>query len=439
MRRSLRVLAVGMTMALGTPAWSVAETSTDYAVAVARRQIQRRPFDATGYHRLGDAYVRKARETGDAAYWQRAEQALVRALELAPDLAGAARHLAYVFYSRHEFGQAVDQAKRAIALDPEDGHALGILGDAQLETGDYAGAEATYARMMARGADLYALSRRAGLRVIRGDPGGAIADLTAAIAEGQASGLPREAIAWVQWQLGTEQASLGRLREAEAAFEASLVTYPGYFRALAGLASVRAAQRRDREAAALYRQALAVVPLPEYAAALGDVLTRAGDTEDAQRQYALVEHIGRLSALNRQLYNRELAVFYTDHDVKVAEALALAEEELRVRRDVYAWDLLAWALHRNGRHREARHAMRRALAEGTQDARLFFHAGLIETALGDPAAARAFLERALAINPHFHVSHADEAARVLGRLRTERGPDGSAGALAHEGAGVDVH
>ena len=42
-----------------------------------------------------------------------------------------------------------------------------------------------------------------------------------------------------------------------------------------------------------------------------------GRSDDAKKQYALVEYIGRLSALNQVLYNRELAYFYADHDVNL--------------------------------------------------------------------------------------------------------------------------
>ena len=81
---------------------------------------------------------------------------------------------------------------------------------------------------------------------------------------------------------------------------------------------MRAAQQRYPEAVDLYRKAIAIVPLPDYAAALGDVYTKLGRPEDAQKQYDLVEYIGYLNTLNKVLYNRELAYFYADHDRKLA-------------------------------------------------------------------------------------------------------------------------
>jgi tetratricopeptide (TPR) repeat protein len=400
--------------ALGPAVAEGGETPADARVRDAQLLMRRHPLDARALHQLGDAYVQKARETGDAKYFTLAEQALRRALAIAPESSGATRHLAYVLYSRHAFQEAAAEAEKAIALDPTDSHALGILGDAQLEVGQYSEAERTYRRMVALDQNLYALSRRAGLRSVRGDVEGAVVDLERAIDDGKATGRPAESVAWAEWQLANEHWNVGRLDAAEAGYQAALVTYPGYHRALAGLAHVRTAQGRSAEAVALYRQAIDVVPQPDYVAALGDLLHKIGRHEEARRQYELVEYIGRLSALNQALYNRELASFYLDHDTKLDAALALARRELDVRRDVYAHDLLAWALYKNGQPEEAREAMAHALRLGTRDARLFYHAGMIERTLGNVGAAARYLRLALDTNPHFHTLQADEARRVLG-------------------------
>jgi tetratricopeptide (TPR) repeat protein len=400
-------------------------TAADNHIGYYQRILQRNPRDARTYHRLGDALIRKARESGDVSYFERAEEALRRSLELAPANAGAWRHLAYAAYSRHEFDPATVHARKALELDPRDGHAWGVLGDALLETGRYVEAENAYRRMMEIEVDLHALSRRAGLRSMRGDTAGAVADLERAVAEGRAAGRPAESVAWALAQLAAEHFAVGQLDRAGARYLEALQAYPGYHRGLAGLAQVRAAQNRDEEAIRLYTRSIAVVPLPEYAAALGDVLARRGRGEEARRQYDLVEYIGHLSAVNKTLYNRELAYFYADHDRKLETALDLARGELGVRRDVYAYDVLAWALLKNGRAGEARTAITEALKLGTRDAKLFFHAGLIHAALGEDEQAREYLTRALATNPRFHVLHAQLAARTLASL--ERPALGEAG------------
>ena len=73
--------------------------------------------------------------------------------------------------------------------------------------------------------------------------------------------------------------------------------------------------------------------------------------------------------------------------------------ELRTRHDIYGYDLLAWALHAQGRDVEAKAAMARALAQGTKDAQLFHHAGVIERALGNAGAADQLFARMRALEP----------------------------------------
>jgi tetratricopeptide (TPR) repeat protein len=397
-------------------------SSTDNHIAYYERLLSRNARNARAYYGLGDALIRKARETGDPVYFNRAEEALRRSLEIAPRNAGVVRHLAYVFYSRHEFHQAATYANKAIEIDSTDGDAYGILGDAFLEVGQYDKAREAYQKMMQLGQNLYSHGRLAGLKSIRGDNRGAIADLEQAIQSGKAADNPKESIAWAEWQLGSDHLALGNLKEAEAYYLQALQSYPNYYRALAGLAHIRAVQKRYEEAIDLYRQAIAIIPSPEYAAALGDLYMKIGRTDDAKKQYALVEYIGYLNALNKVLYNRELASFYADHDIKLKEGLKLARRELEYRRDIYAYDLLAWSLHKNGKPEEALSAMSEALKFGTKDAKLFFHAAMIYHRIGEAEKAKEYLRRALSTNPHFHIFYAEMAERTLKELEGRPGP-----------------
>src|SRR5205085_5658062 len=127
----------------------------------------------------------------------------------------------------------------------------------------------------------------------------------------------------------------------------------------------------------------------------------AGREREAQAQYTLVEQIARLSALNGTLYNRQLALFYADHDQAPAAAYEQATREYQARHDIYGADAVAWTALKAGKLAEAQAAMKEALKLGTRDAKLFYHAGLIARATGDRAAAHDYLQRALALNPQF--------------------------------------
>jgi len=434
---SVAPMALPRSAAVGPTAAAAEELSADRAVQAGQRRVSRYPASAGAHYRLGDAYVLKSRESGDPAYLELAERALRRALELAPSHAGAIRHIAFVHSARHEFAEAEHEARRALALDPADGDAWGVLGDALLELGRYVEAGEAYRAMAARGGGLPALARLSGLKSLMGDPAGAIADLERAVEAGLASGQPRESVAWARCQLGQDRFGQGDLAGAERDLVTALDVLPGYHRAVAGLAQVRAAQGRDGEAVDLYRRALATIPLPEYAASLGDVYTRMGRADAARRQYKLVEYVARLEAARPALYNRELVYFYADHGIQLDRALALAERELAARGGIGAHDALAWALLQLDRPAEARAAMERALALGTRDARLFFHAGMIHRRLGEAAEAREYLTRALETNPHFHPLQAETARRALAELDAEA-PHAAVRAAGVPGAAAEV-
>jgi tetratricopeptide (TPR) repeat protein len=413
--KKIGFLIAAITVFLTMPL-SAERMATDNHITYYQRLLQRNPVNSRAYFGLGDALIRKARETGDPSYFNRAEEALKKSLEINPNNAGAMRHLAYVFYSRHEFEPAAIHATKAIELDSTDGDSYGILGDALMETGEYEKSDNAYQKMMQLEESLYSYARRAGLKSIRGDDGGATADLERAVAAGKAAKQPAESIAWAEWQLANDHFTLGKLEKAEAFHRQSLATYPNYYRALAGTAQVRAAQKRYDDAIDLYRKAIAILPMPEYIAALGDVYSKIGRLDEARKQYELVEYIGKLNALNKALYNRELAYFYADHDIKLEQGLELAQRELDYRRDIYAYDVVAWNLFKNGKVEEAREAVSQALKLGTHDAKLHYHAGMIYQRVGEKEKAREHLRRALSINPHFHVFFADNAKRTLAEL-----------------------
>jgi tetratricopeptide (TPR) repeat protein len=420
-----RCILAGAALAVlaASAAAAAQERATDQIVRFLQSRIAADPDDPLAHNRLAAAYIRKARESGDLTYYALAEQAAQRGAALVssgPAAATANTLLATVHVARHEFRQALSRARTALDLNPSDAGPQAVAGDALLELGDYDEAARAYARLASLTGPRHPASRLAWLKFLQGDPAGAVAGMRDAVARATAASPGGEPAAWTRVQLGELLFHTGDLAGAEAAYRDALVAMPGYHAAIAGAARVAAARGRLGEAAEHYRKALDVVPLPEYAAALGDVYTRLGRAPEARKQYALVEYIGRLSALNKTVYNRELALFLADHDLRLPEALELARKELEARRDIYTYDVLAWTLYKNGQAREAQAAMTEALRLGTQDARLLFHAGMIHRALGEHEAARTALARALALNPRFHVLHAAVAAGVLAELKAGR-------------------
>ena len=101
---------------------------------------------------------------------------------------------------------------------------------------------------------------------------------------------------------------------------------------------------------------------------------------------------------------------------QVAVGRPFAERDLDNRQDIYAYDTLAWARYHAGDLHGAAQASEKALALGTKDPHLLYHAGMIAAATGNTDQARQLLSEALTINPNFDVLQAPRASETLRQL-----------------------
>jgi tetratricopeptide (TPR) repeat protein len=374
------------------------------------RRVHQDPQDVQSLVLLGLAYQQRARETGDASYYPRSAVALTRATRLDPHNALAVTGLAALAASRHRFGDARQLAMRARRLAPDSAGPLGVLGDALLELGRYRAAFAVFDSMAALKPNLASDTRVSYARELLGERKGAIAAMRRAVEAGEGTVEP---LAWTLVQLGNLYFDNGKLAAASRGYREALARFPGYVHAEAALARVAAARGRYSEAIARYRRAVEVLPLPQYEGALGDVLKLAGRPAEAREAFGAVAAIQRLLAANGVRTELETALFDLDHGRDFPDALARARRAYSVRKSIEGDDVLAWALYRNGLCAEARGHSVRALRLGTRDALKIFHRAMIERCLGHEDAGRAYLRRALAINPHFSLLYVPVAERLL--------------------------
>jgi tetratricopeptide (TPR) repeat protein len=379
-------------------------------VAELEQRVAESPHDAQGLMLLGLAYQQRARETGDASYYPRSEEALRRSLAIAPRDYLAITGLAALAASRHRFEDARGLAGRAVRLSPTSAEAYGVLGDSLVELGRYRQAFARFDEMVSRKPTLASYARVSYARELIGRPHAAIAAMKLAVEAGAGTGEPA---AWALVQLGNLYFETGRLAAAAHSYREALVRFPGYVHAQAALGKVAAARGDYGAAVRRYRGAVAKLPLPQYEGALGDVLRLQHRPEAAAHAYAVVDATQRILRANGVRTELETALFDLDHGRPVGDALARAREAYRERKSIDGDDVLAWALYKNGRCDEALAHSRRALRLGTRDALKIFHRGMIELCLDHQAGARASFGRALAINPSFSLLYAPVARKEL--------------------------
>lgn len=389
----------------------------DHALKAWTRNLEKNSRDFLSATSIATLYEARGRLTGDIGDYGRARTAVDQALAVVPEYAAAQVLQARLLQTLHDFPAALMATEAILRKDPAVLQALATKGDALLDLGDVQGAAAAFASLETQAPGSAVTARLSRLAFINGDTRSAMSLAQRAWDEANAGGETGPSLGWYAYLAGMTAINTGSPDEALGWFRKARSVWPNSYLAIAGEARAQAALGQTDAAIASYQQAIAIAPQPDALTSLGDLYALSGDDKLAAEQYATVEAIGHLAAINQEVYNRQLVLFSVNHDRDLADALALAEQELEVRKDVYGYDAEAWALLANGRAADADAAMARALAFGTRDAMLLYHAGEIALAVGDSAGARDLLGQALAIRGALDPLSASRAAASLEALR----------------------
>jgi tetratricopeptide (TPR) repeat protein len=361
------------------------DSRIDKEISRLQQQVRSGRNFQLGLEQLGWAFVAKARESFDPGFYKLAEQCARCIEKRKPQSQEAMLLRAHVLQNLHRFKESETLARRLVQ---QRGLSFdyGLLGDALMEQGKLGDAVEAYQQMMNLKPDLRAYARAAHMRWLKGDLAGAIDAMELAV--GAASPLDAESAAWVNTRLAAYLFQAGKFNEAEQRCAFALSLQSNYAPTLLLKGKIRLAQNRLSEAVNALQDAAKLNPLPEYQWTLAEVLRAAGRENEAFAVETQLRHHGTSGD------PRTLALFLATRRESPATALQLARAELDSRSDVFTHDALAWSLAAAGSVAEAQAEMQRALAEGTQDARLFFHAGVIASAAGKAADSERWFRKA---------------------------------------------
>lgn len=359
----------------------------DEQIRQVQQWIKQAPNPRPNLEQLGWKFVEKARQSYDPGFYKLAEQCAA-CLENYPPLSNEPVRLknadalllrGHILHNLHRFKEAETlarslSAERGLSFD----HAL--LGDVLLEQGRFDEAAVAYQKMMDLKPGLQAYLRAAQLRWLKGDSEGAIEMALRAVR----AAAPQEPTdnAWALTRLAFYDLHAGLVPQADAACAAALRVAPQDAAALLLQGRVRLAQGQAAAAVASLQQAAQLNPLPEYQWTLAEALRAAQRPAEAAQVETALKAKGALED------PRTLALYLATRGEDLPQALRLAEAELAVRRDPHTLDALAWAQARAGRPTEAWATLQQALAAGTPDARLAFHAAVIAQQVNQPREAQ---------------------------------------------------
>jgi len=247
------------------------------------------------------------------------------------------------------------------------------------------------------------------MRWLKGYLDGAIEVMRMAITSGNPS--DAEATAWAYTRLGIYELQAGDTEIATKSAKVAFQFAQNYAAALLLRGRILLAQGKVEVAIESLQRAADLTQLPEYEWTLADSLREAGKPQAAEEVESRLIRDGAMDD------PRTFSLYLATRGQQVQQALRLARDELNTRADVFTIDALAWALNANGRVPEALEYSRKALSEGTQDARLIYHAGCIALAAGDDDEAERSFALSSRIKQMLTPSERDDLEKELAVLR----------------------
>ncbi|HEY4304394.1 MAG TPA: tetratricopeptide repeat protein [Gemmatimonadaceae bacterium] len=351
-----------------------------------KARADRDPTGAADLAHLGALYLERARDTGDPRDALLAEQVARRSMRnREPHNMAAHQILSSSLLSQHRFDEALVEAKHVRDSDPSSAPARAGVAEIEMELGRYDSASVGFASLDGAQNDLAVAPRLARWSEIRGHTDAARRYMRGALSVAQHEPtLPREQLAWFWLRSGDIELRAENLAGADSAYRAGLSANPGDYRVLAAMARLAMARHQFGDAAKYGEESIATMLDPATLGILSDAYGALGDTARAA-DYARVLDV----AVSKQpgAYHRAWSLFLLDHNQRVDVVARKIREEMKTRRDIYAYDLLAWSLHKQGRDVQAQAAMATALSQGTRDPLLVQHEAAITAALSKAGTA----------------------------------------------------
>jgi tetratricopeptide (TPR) repeat protein len=377
-------------------------------IADALAAIEKEPHSVENHTRLAVILIKEARISGDFAMNEEAEKAIEVALKLAPTDLQARKIRASLFLTFHRFADGLALAKELEKEAPTDAFVLGVITDALTELGNYPEAVIAAQRLVDQKPSSSSYARVAHLRWLHGDHAGAVELYK--MAARTADPMDKEAQCWALTQLGDEYWRNGKFVDAERVYDEALSVMPTYSLALAGKGRVRASVGDLSTGAEYLVKVNAMAPHTDTIILLGDIYSKLGRPEDAARQYLKAQVENELFDAHR------VALHWADNDTNLENALQIAQADYEAQKDIYAADTLAWCLFKKGKITEARSMITEAMRLKTRDAKIIFHAGMIEIAIGNTKAAAKLLNDAMKLNPAFDLVQSTVTKEAILRL-----------------------
>ncbi len=278
MRFNILVLMFAAPAFLAAAETAIATNPADERIAATQKALHGNPSSPDLHIDLAAEYCRKARDSEEIGYYDRADTELENALKIAPGSYDAQKLKVTVLAGRNQFDAALKLATELNQRVPDDIALWGLLAEINAAMGNYKEAlrDAQWVLDLRPGSTL-GFMEAARLREAYGDPEGAIEFYEEARRRTPPS--DAEERAWLLTQVANLTAQTGDKQRAGTLFDEARKLNPGSQLAIAGLARLRMLEGDYSEAISLFEKRYKAVRDARSLHDLTEALERAGRTE----------------------------------------------------------------------------------------------------------------------------------------------------------------
>lgn len=396
-------------------------------VAFNEARVKRDPGGSIGWRQLASAYLAAGRESDSQVFAKKAEAAAMKSLELRREQnSSASVILSEALMEQHRFPDALKACNESLATEPGNDFAERTLTDIYFELGKYEEARKLIGKHADWNEDPGGLALIARQFELTGRSDEALVTLRKAteIAESHYD-YSATTVSWFHIKYGDLLARNGQLAQAEAEYSAGLTLNSGSWKALAGMARLKALQKDPAAVVAFGSKLNAIAPMTDVVGLMEDASRSLGDKAGASRYANQVISMNQAAIdagtsavaegdLRRtHTHDRMFSLYLADHNKMLPLAQHAATHDLAIRKDIYSYDTYAWATYRlamspsfiastTNSHElflEAKQSIDKALAFGTHNALIYYHAAKIEQGLGQMNSCKDHIAMANKINP----------------------------------------
>lgn len=346
---------------------------------------------------LAGLYVKQAKLTGDATWYDKAEAMAKSSLAAQPTSNPAAKlALAETLEKRHLFAQSLVIAREVLRDNPRNPEALAAFATVSLAVGDIDEASRAVDLAMRLHPVSPILTLRALVLMARGRDSEAEFSFRRSLAVEDVNDAPEAAntrSVYARFLL-----TKGRTDQARQLVNEALQIIPGQHLALSISGDLHLKNKSAQKAAKDFSEAFAASPQVSYLRKFSKAKRMLRDdrgADDAMREALALARKEIASGVHAHPLELSYVLIASPDPAGWNEAIRLATDELNVRRSVLPYIVLAQANEKAGNWEAATEAIDAVLRTGVRNPDYFLSAARIAKGAGDNQRARFYFEAAL--------------------------------------------